>query len=170
MQLVGCASCARRQGPSPSFPVSPFTEQASSAFVPAYPIHIRASEFRSLSTTLSTPYKQRIQQTGWYARPQWQLRCRSSQESQGGKTLLERSSMETRVEERGKEENEVVKDDGFLRSKLAVFVSGGGSNFRALHTACLTNTVYGNIAVVVSDKPGKRPRFFFLNVNSCVYS
>ncbi|CAM5999917.1 unnamed protein product [Sphagnum balticum] len=44
--------------------------------------------------------------------------------------------------------------DGFQRAKLAVFLSGGGSNFRALHAATLQNAIYGDVVVVVSDRPG----------------
>ena len=45
--------------------------------------------------------------------------------------------------------------DDFPRARLAVFVSGGGSNMRAIHQACREGRVYGDIALVVSDKPGK---------------
>lgn len=48
-----------------------------------------------------------------------------------------------------------VDDDGFTRSKMAVFVSGGGSNLRAIHAGCVSNQIYGDIAIVVSDKPGE---------------
>lgn len=40
------------------------------------------------------------------------------------------------------------------KKKLAVFVSGGGSNFRAIHEAALSGNVHGEVAVVVTDKPG----------------
>ncbi|GBG87352.1 hypothetical protein CBR_g45412 [Chara braunii] len=39
------------------------------------------------------------------------------------------------------------------RRKLAVFVSGGGSNLRALHASILGDKIKGEVAVVVSDKP-----------------
>ncbi|DBA95059.1 TPA: hypothetical protein ACH3X1_002572 [Trebouxia sp. C0004] len=39
-------------------------------------------------------------------------------------------------------------------AKLAVFVSGGGSNFRAIHDAILSGHIHAQIAVVVSDAPG----------------
>ncbi|KAL2611667.1 hypothetical protein R1flu_023359 [Riccia fluitans] len=45
-------------------------------------------------------------------------------------------------------------DEGFIRSRLAVFLSGGGSNFRALHASTLSNSIFGDIVAVVSDKPG----------------
>ncbi|KAK4803707.1 hypothetical protein SAY86_003524 [Trapa natans] len=38
------------------------------------------------------------------------------------------------------------------RKKLAVFVSGGGSNFRSIHEACINGFVHGEIAVLVTNK------------------
>ncbi|XAR64766.1 Phosphoribosylglycinamide formyltransferase [Bertholletia excelsa] len=46
------------------------------------------------------------------------------------------------------------KANGVRKKKLAVFVSGGGSNFRSIHEAILRGTVHGAIAVLVTDKPG----------------
>ncbi|KAJ4799529.1 Phosphoribosylglycinamide formyltransferase [Rhynchospora pubera] len=40
------------------------------------------------------------------------------------------------------------------RKKLAIFVSGGGSNFRSIHEASIQGLVNGNVAVLVTDKPG----------------
>nr|CAB3484537.1 unnamed protein product [Digitaria exilis] len=40
------------------------------------------------------------------------------------------------------------------RKRLAVFVSGGGSNFRAIHEAALGGEVHGDVVVLVTDKPG----------------
>eukprot|EP00246_Nothoceros_aenigmaticus_P001236 TRINITY_DN1168_c0_g1_i5.p1 TRINITY_DN1168_c0_g1~~TRINITY_DN1168_c0_g1_i5.p1 ORF type:complete len:274 (-),score=36.14 TRINITY_DN1168_c0_g1_i5:32-853(-) len=51
------------------------------------------------------------------------------------------------------EKIEAVDGDGFVASKLAVFVSGGGSNFQALHRATEERKIYGQVDVVVSDKP-----------------
>ena len=39
------------------------------------------------------------------------------------------------------------------KKRLAVFVSGGGSNFRAIHAAMLEGGVHGEVAVVVSNAP-----------------
>ncbi|XP_066342883.1 phosphoribosylglycinamide formyltransferase, chloroplastic-like isoform X1 [Miscanthus floridulus] len=39
------------------------------------------------------------------------------------------------------------------RKRLAVFVSGGGSNFRAIHEAALGGAVHGNVVALVTDKP-----------------
>ncbi|MCO5593887.1 hypothetical protein L7F22_047906 [Adiantum nelumboides] len=53
-------------------------------------------------------------------------------------------------------ESEQAKDTGFQRKKIAVFVSGGGSNFRNLHEASVQNKVFGDFVLVVSDKPDTR--------------
>ncbi|KAK2992234.1 hypothetical protein RJ640_005721 [Escallonia rubra] len=41
---------------------------------------------------------------------------------------------------------------GFRRKKLAVFVSGGGSNFRSIHEATVKGTVAGDIVVLATNK------------------
>ncbi|KAK4259092.1 hypothetical protein QN277_005460 [Acacia crassicarpa] len=38
------------------------------------------------------------------------------------------------------------------RKKLAVFVSGGGSNFRSIHEASIKGSVHGDISVLVTNK------------------
>ncbi|PKI36442.1 hypothetical protein CRG98_043165 [Punica granatum] len=38
------------------------------------------------------------------------------------------------------------------RKKLAVFVSGGGSNFRSIHEACVNGLIHGEVAVLVTNK------------------
>ncbi|EFJ42570.1 hypothetical protein VOLCADRAFT_66954 [Volvox carteri f. nagariensis] len=38
-------------------------------------------------------------------------------------------------------------------ARLAVFVSGGGSNFKAIHAACLDGRINGRVVAVVSDVP-----------------
>lgn len=40
------------------------------------------------------------------------------------------------------------------KKNLAVFVSGGGSNFRSLHEATVSGSVHGDIVVLVTNKPG----------------
>lgn len=80
----------------------------------------------------------------------WQLRCLDpSQEEEraeaSGEGIVQQPRSE-RVQQQGV--------DGFQRAKLAVFLSGGGSNFRALHAATLQNAIYGDVVVVVSDRPG----------------
>ena len=44
-----------------------------------------------------------------------------------------------------------AKDEPPLKSKVAVFVSGGGSNLRALHSAMRDGRVNASVAVVVSN-------------------
>lgn len=51
---------------------------------------------------------------------------------------------------------------GFRRKKLAAFVSGGGSNFRSIHEATCRGRIHGDVAVVVTDKPGSIFYSFFL--------
>ncbi|KAF3451557.1 hypothetical protein FNV43_RR07652 [Rhamnella rubrinervis] len=43
---------------------------------------------------------------------------------------------------------------GVRRKKLAVFVSGGGSNFRSIHEASLRGSIHGDIVVLVTNKLG----------------
>jgi len=45
-----------------------------------------------------------------------------------------------------------VQADGG-KKKLAVFVSGGGSNFKAIHAKCLDGTINGEVVLVVSNAP-----------------
>jgi len=40
------------------------------------------------------------------------------------------------------------------RKSIAVFVSGGGSNFRAIHADILDGSINGDVAVVVTNAPG----------------
>ena len=44
--------------------------------------------------------------------------------------------------------------DGIRRKRLAVFVSGGGSNFRSIHEACVRGLIHGDIVVLVTNKQG----------------
>lgn len=78
----------------------------------------------------------------------WQVLCAVSQNASSQEVV------DGDMNVKGLEERR-VDDDGFTRSKMAVFVSGGGSNFRAIHAGCLSNQIYGDIAIVVSDKPGE---------------
>ncbi|KAH7545924.1 phosphoribosylglycinamide formyltransferase, chloroplastic [Ziziphus jujuba] len=43
---------------------------------------------------------------------------------------------------------------GIRLKKLAVFVSGGGSNFRSIHEASLRGSIHGDIVVLVTNKQG----------------
>ena len=40
------------------------------------------------------------------------------------------------------------------RKNLAVFVSGGGSNYKSLHEATVNGFIHGDISVLVTNKPG----------------
>jgi phosphoribosylglycinamide formyltransferase len=50
-------------------------------------------------------------------------------------------------------ENDAISH-GIRRKKLAVFVSGGGSNSRSIHEASLRGSVHGDIVVLVTNKHG----------------
>ncbi len=41
---------------------------------------------------------------------------------------------------------------GEAKARLAVFVSGGGSNFKAIHAACLAGTINADVVVSVSSQ------------------
>ena len=56
------------------------------------------------------------------------------------------------------EEKDYKKPRVVKRKKLAVFISGGGSNFKSVHEACFEGLVHGDIVVLVTNKPG----MFFL--------
>lgn len=43
---------------------------------------------------------------------------------------------------------------GVRKKNLAVFVSGGGSNFRSIHEAIIRGSIHGDIVVVVTNKLG----------------
>ena len=55
------------------------------------------------------------------------------------------------MEKVSKEEEE---DIPLPRKKLAVFVSGGGSNFRSIHEAISRGLINGDVVLLVTDKPG----------------
>ncbi|CAA0837203.1 Phosphoribosylglycinamide formyltransferase-chloroplastic [Striga hermonthica] len=52
-----------------------------------------------------------------------------------------------------KEESDTKPNEELRRKKMAVFVSGGGSNFRSIHRAALDGSVHGDIVVLVTNKP-----------------
>ncbi|XP_039129941.1 phosphoribosylglycinamide formyltransferase, chloroplastic-like [Dioscorea cayenensis subsp. rotundata] len=47
-------------------------------------------------------------------------------------------------------ENDTVKE--LRRKKLGIFVSGGGSNFQAIHDASSRGLIHGDVSVLVTDK------------------
>ncbi|KAJ9182581.1 hypothetical protein P3X46_006562 [Hevea brasiliensis] len=49
-------------------------------------------------------------------------------------------------------DEEDYKNPELQRKKLAVFVSGGGSNFKSIHQACLQGSVHGDVVVLVTNK------------------
>ncbi|CAK7343808.1 unnamed protein product [Dovyalis caffra] len=51
------------------------------------------------------------------------------------------------------EEKDYKKPQFVKRKKLAVFVSGGGSNFKSIHEACFQGLIHGDIVVLVTNKP-----------------
>lgn len=50
----------------------------------------------------------------------------------------------------------VAEADGSAgrRKKLAVFVSGGGSNFKKIHEGCIGGSVKGDVVLLVTNKKG----------------
>lgn len=48
---------------------------------------------------------------------------------------------------------------------LAVFVSGGGSNFRSIHQACAEGSINGDVVVLVTNKHGN----FYISLVPCEY-
>ncbi|KAK6932809.1 Formyl transferase, N-terminal [Dillenia turbinata] len=63
-------------------------------------------------------------------------------------------------------ENKEVLRSQVERKKLAVFVSGGGSNFRSIHEASVNGSVFGDVAVLVTNKPG----YYGMKVHKAVIS
>jgi hypothetical protein len=118
------------------------------------------TQFRSSSCCLRTSSNLSFPQpkslvSGYLASSHVQrhVRCESLQEGQIG-SVQESPVFVSRLEGTGAEDTRQGNDDGLARAKLAVFVSGGGSNFRAIHAGCKKNAIHGDVAFVVSDKPG----------------
>lgn len=78
-------------------------------------------------------------------------------------TLLAKRSVHCRnsidkVESEGVPESDIGDDEPkakLRRKNLAVFVSGGGSNFRSIYEATLNGSVHGDVVVLVTNKQGK---------------
>lgn len=47
----------------------------------------------------------------------------------------------------------VIEDSPTEKCRLAIFVSGGGSNLKSIHKACMDEQINGEVAVVVSNLP-----------------
>ncbi|XP_020110837.1 phosphoribosylglycinamide formyltransferase, chloroplastic [Ananas comosus] len=79
----------------------------------------------------------------------------SAGEQHRQKTLISRKGLECRCY--APTEGNVSKGDdsgsGPRRKRLAIFVSGGGSNFKSIHVATLDGLIHGDVAVLVTDKP-----------------
>lgn len=120
------------------------------------------AQFRSSTSLSFSGIRQpnsRVSSPGYFASPsvlpgRLVVKSESLQEGQVG-SVQEKFAFVSRLE--GGAENTRQSgghDDGLARAKLAVFVSGGGSNFRAIHAGCKKNAIHGDVAFVVSDKPG----------------
>lgn len=71
---------------------------------------------------------------------------------QGGTWTKQRSKR--RIETKRRWDRFRIYAQGEQEKRLAVFVSGGGSNFRAIHEACVDGRIRGKVVAVVSNKPG----------------
>ncbi|KAF8394065.1 hypothetical protein HHK36_020268 [Tetracentron sinense] len=106
---------------------------------------------KSIFVTLPSPYSSFNQSLKWVS---FKTRYSSKLVSErvGTKMGLE---CKNSVDEVG---DFTATDDYFLngvrRKKLAVFVSGGGSNFRSIHEAAIQGSVHGDVVVLVTNKPG----------------
>ena len=98
-------------------------------------------QYGSSAETLVLPGRQRL------------VKCESLQEGQV-ESVQDATTFASRMEGGIEPRQSGGLDDGLGRAKLAVFVSGGGSNFRAIHAGCKKNAIHGDVAFVVSDKPG----------------
>jgi hypothetical protein len=111
---------------------------------------------QSRSMVVSTPgqYGSSMESLVLPGKVQRRVRCGSLQEGQVG-SVEEKTALVSRLDGGAEDSWQSGEhDDGLARAKLAVFVSGGGSNFRAIHAGCKKNAIHGDVAFVVSDKPG----------------
>lgn len=86
----------------------------------------------------------------------------SAGEQHRQKTLISRKGLECRCYA-PTEGNASKGDDsgsGPQRKRLAIFVSGGGSNFKSIHVATLDGLIHGDVAVLVTDKPSEFSTLF----------
>ncbi|KAF6159175.1 hypothetical protein GIB67_032792 [Kingdonia uniflora] len=68
-------------------------------------------------------------------------------------TLLSQKIGAKRILECSRSVERIDDSIGIQRKKIAVFVSGGGSNFRSIYTAAVGGLVHGDVAVLVTNKP-----------------
>ncbi|KAF8410795.1 hypothetical protein HHK36_003332 [Tetracentron sinense] len=106
---------------------------------------------RSIFVTLTSPYSSFNQSLKWVSLKT----CYSSKlvsERVGTKRGLECKNSIDKVGDFTGTDDYLV--NGVRRKKLAVFVSGGGSNFRSIHEAAIQGSVHGDVVVLVTNKPG----------------
>ncbi|KAL6542936.1 Phosphoribosylglycinamide formyltransferase (GART) [Orobanche hederae] len=88
--------------------------------------------------------------------PKWvslNIHCSLSSHTLRATTKTQCTSSNEKVEGEGVSNVEEDNSERRLRRKnLAVFVSGGGSNFRSIHEATLDGTVHGDVVVLVTNK------------------
>ncbi|KMZ65936.1 Methionyl-tRNA formyltransferase [Zostera marina] len=119
-----------------SFPVKPFTKMVGGSRK-VHPIVVR----------WTSPFCWKMEKTLHLMR----VRCRNTEflfQKNGGKTFQFRCCNDGKYDSKG--------FDGSvgMKKKLAVFVSGGGSNFRSIHEATLQGFINGEVTALVTDKPG----------------
>ncbi|XP_075486638.1 phosphoribosylglycinamide formyltransferase, chloroplastic-like [Primulina tabacum] len=107
---------------------------------------IRSSKIRSVAS-ISTPFSFKICCPSWISFEIHHSHALSKRNLQFINNVV-------RLESKGSidvgEDNPVSE---IKKKNLAVFVSGGGSNFRSIHEAGLSGSFHGDIAVLVTDKP-----------------
>ncbi|KAL6538590.1 hypothetical protein OROGR_012578 [Orobanche gracilis] len=88
--------------------------------------------------------------------PKWvslRIHCSLSSHTLRATTKTQCVSSNEKVDGEGVSNVEEDNSERRLRRKnLAVFVSGGGSNFRSIHEATLDGSVHGNVVVLVTNK------------------
>ncbi|KAL0363165.1 UNVERIFIED_CONTAM: Phosphoribosylglycinamide formyltransferase, chloroplastic [Sesamum calycinum] len=104
-----------------------------------------------LFTKLAAPFLSEIGSPKWVS---MKCDCSFHSDTLPTKTNLQRCrNSAQKAESKGISDVEEDKPEAKIRRKnLAVFVSGGGSNFRSIHEATLTGSVNGDIVVLVTNK------------------
>ncbi|GAV67741.1 Formyl_trans_N domain-containing protein [Cephalotus follicularis] len=70
------------------------------------------------------------------------------------KSIKQKIEPKTSVEKSGDTVSDKEGIKTTKKKKLAVFVSGGGSNFKAIHETCVAGSVHGEVVVLVTNKRG----------------
>ncbi|XP_021893668.1 phosphoribosylglycinamide formyltransferase, chloroplastic isoform X1 [Carica papaya] len=91
-----------------------------------------------------------------FSTPDWAF-CASNKSSEIPHFSLRSRSIHCLNSIKAEKPGDFVFNDNELKTevkmkKLAVFVSGGGSNFRSLHQACLEGSIHGDVVVLVTNK------------------